>query len=516
MMKKCDETDRMSDLLAQLRFAIVGPLLASPPSLGELNKDLAELSKKFWNQPVTGLPVRFGASSIERWFYIARKHPENPVAALRRRVRKDAGLFPCIGISLRNALWAQYKAHSNWSCQLHVDNLSALCKKNPDVGPIPKYSTIRRYMRSQGMIKRPLPRDTAGGRMAMERLEQREVRSYECSHVLGLWHLDFHHGSLKILTGSGEWVVPKALAILDDCSRMICHIQWYLDETAQSLVHGLSQAMQKRGLPRSLMTDNGSAMTAAETIAGLKDLGIVHETTLPYSPFQNGKQEVFWGSLEGRLLRMLDGERELSLSFLNEATQAWVEMEYNRRVHTELGKSPMDRFIQGPSSGRESPSSERLRQAFRLEKRRTLRRSDCTIVLAGRRFEVPSAYRHISKISVRYARWDLGYVHIADRKSGQVLCRLYPQDKDANSGKERKKLSQIAGADPLVFPAEVPPQEGRPPLLAKLLAEYAATGFPPAYLPHEPSNQVVSASSREKSPAPESPCINSAILEDKS
>lgn len=515
-MKKRDETDRMADLLAQLRFAIVGPLLASPPSVGELNKNLDDLSKKFWKHPGTGLPIRFGTSSIERWFYIVRKHPENPVSALRRRIRSDAGLFPSIGVVLRNALWAQYKAHSNWSCQLHVDNLAALCEKKPEVGPMPEYPTIRRYMRSQGMNKRALPRDTAGGRMAMERLEQREVRSYECSHVLGLWHLDFHHGSLKILTESGEWVVPMALAILDDCSRMICHIQWYLDETAQSLVHGLSQAMQKRGLPRSLMTDNGSAMTAAETIAGLKDLGVVHETTLPYSPYQNGKQEVFWASLEGRLLRMLDGERELTLSFLNEATQAWVEMEYNQRLHTELGKSPMDRFLQGPSSGRESPSSERLRQAFRLEDRRTLRRSDCTIVLAGRRFEVPSAYRHISKINVRYARWDLGYVHLADRQSGKMLCRLYPQDKETNSGKERKKLSQIAGADPLVCPAELPAQEGRPPLLAKLLADYAATGFPPAYLPHVPSNQETSGSSPGKSPALVSPCTNSAISEDKS
>lgn len=515
-MKECGDTGRMADLWAQLRFAIVGPLLASPPSLGELNKDLAELSKKFWNHPRTGLPVRFGASSIERWFYVARKHPDNPVAALRRRVRADAGLFPCFGVLLRNALWAQYKAHPNWSCQLHVDNLSALCEKNPEIAPAPKYQTIRRYMRAQGMTKRPLPRDTAGGRMAMERLEQREVRSYECSHVLGLWHLDFHHGSLKILTESGEWVVPMVLAILDDRSRMICHIQWYLDETAQSLVHGLSQAMQKRGKPRSLLTDNGSAMTAAETISGLKHLGIAHETTLPYSPFQNGKQEVFWGSLEGRLMRMLDGERELSLSFLNEATQAWVEMEYNRRLHTEIGQSPMDRFLQGPSSGRESPSSERLRQAFRLEERRTLRRSDCTIVLAGRRFEVPSAYRHIAKIHVRYARWDLGYVHMADRQTGQVLCRLYPQDKDANSGKERRKLSQIAGADPLVFPAEVSAQEGRPPLLAKLLADYAASGFPPAYLPHMPTNQEASGSTSKKSPALVSPCTKSTILEDKS
>jgi hypothetical protein len=59
---------------------------------------------------------------------------------------------------------------------------------------------------------------------------------------------------------------------------------------------------------------------------------IVHDKTLPYSPYQNGKQEAFWGTLEGRLMEMLDGCAELTLDFLNTATQAWVEIEYNRAV----------------------------------------------------------------------------------------------------------------------------------------------------------------------------------------
>jgi transposase InsO family protein len=42
--------------------------------------------------------------------------------------------------------------------------------------------------------------------------------------------------------------------------------------------------MQKRGLPRAAMSDNGSAMTAIEISEGLARLGILHQTTLPYSP----------------------------------------------------------------------------------------------------------------------------------------------------------------------------------------------------------------------------------------
>jgi transposase InsO family protein len=86
----------------------------------------------------------------------------------------------------------------------------------------------------------------------------------------------------------------------------------------------------KRGLPRALLTDKGSAMMAAEKRQGLERLGIVHDTTLTYSPYQNGKQESFWEQVEGRLLAMLDACQDLTLAFLNEATQAWIEMEYHR------------------------------------------------------------------------------------------------------------------------------------------------------------------------------------------
>jgi putative transposase len=89
-----------------------------------------------------------------------------------------------------------------------------------------------------------------------------------------------------VLTRQGEWVQPMLMCVMDDRSRLVCHLQWYLDQSAQSLVHALSQALMKRGLPRSLMTDNGSAMMAAETTVGLDNLSIQHQPTLAYSPYQ--------------------------------------------------------------------------------------------------------------------------------------------------------------------------------------------------------------------------------------
>ncbi len=152
----------------------------------------------------------------------------------------------------------------------------------------------------------------------------------------------------------------------------------------------------------------------------------VREIRAGYSPYQNGKQERFWATLEGRLMEMLAGVKELTLDFLNEATQAWVEMEYNRAVHRELGCSPVERFAKTRDVLRPSPSSEALRDAFRLQARRRQRQSDGTISLEGVRFEIPARYRHFRDVSVRYARRRLAESGRADIRAqiGTVQVRV--------------------------------------------------------------------------------------------
>jgi hypothetical protein len=225
-------------------------------------------------------------------------------------------------------------------------------------------------------------------------------------------------------------------------------------------------------------------MTATETVAGCRRLGIVTDNTLPYSPYQNAKQENFWSQVEGRLMAMLEGVRDLTLALLNEATQAWVEMEYNRKVHSEIGVEPMRRFLDGKSVSRPCPGSDELRLCFMAETTRSQRHSDGTISLEGIRFELPSRYRHLDRVSIRYADWDLSQVVLVDSRTDVVLCRIYPVDKTKNANGQRRSLEAIAQADAVVATATPPAGEaGMAPLLRKLVAEYAATGLPPAYLP---------------------------------
>ena len=473
------ERETVQDRWARLRFSVVGPLLAAPPAAGELAPELTRLAGKVWRHPVSGEPVRFARSTLERWYYLARAERTDPVGVLRRRVRKDAGRARGVKLELAQAIRAQYREHPGWSYQLHADNLRVRVEQHSELGPLPSYHTLRRWMKRHGLFKkrrRARPREPGEVRAEL-RLSELETRSFEAEYVNALWHLDFHAGRRKVLTSQGRWVIPHLLGVLDDRSRLACHLQWYLSESAETLVHGLSLAILKRGRPRALLTDNGSAMLAAETSEGLHRLSIQHETTLPYSPHQNGKQEVLWAQVEGRLMAMLEGAQDLTLDLLNEATQAWGELEYNRSLHSELACSPLERFLGERSVGLTSPSADELRRAFRAQLVRTQRRSDGTVSLHGRRFEVPSRFRHLERLHLRCARWDLSAIDLVDPRAGTVLAPLWPLDKTRNADGRRRALADRAPE------AAEAPAGGIAPLLKDLLARYAATGLPPAYLP---------------------------------
>lgn len=468
---------------ARFRFSIVSPLITCPPPPGELGAHLASLASRRWTHPTTGEALRYGVSTIERWYYAAKNEVADPIEALARKVPSHAGTHPSMSVELTKALELQYRQHPSWTYELHRENLLALAKEQPELGLVPSATTVARYMKNRGLVKRKKRKAKRGEDPTFE---PRERRSFEVSHVHALWHSDYHVGSRRVIDAGGAWHSVHLLAFLDDCSRLVCHAQWYLEESTETFVHGLSQAIQKRGLPRALLTDNGAPMMGAEAQEGLARLSIAHHTTLPYTPEQNGKQESFWGVIEGRLLAMLEGESDLTLARLNEATQAWVELDYHRKRHSEIETSPLERALRGASVARQSPSTDVLRRAFRKEELRTQRRSDGTITIEGVRFEIPERYRVLLRPTVRFARWDLSSADLVDARHGTHLATLLPIDKRANSNGRRRVLTSAPHEEQETQPSGIAPR------LRQLMAEYAATGLPPAYLPfeHESSSPV--------------------------
>src|SRR5215510_2812214 len=100
--------NRVHERWGALRFSVIGQLLAAPPGKGELAAAIAALAERTWQHPTTGKPVRFGFSTIERWYYRALKEKRDPVAVLGRKLRTDAGQQPAMHSTVRQAIFEQY------------------------------------------------------------------------------------------------------------------------------------------------------------------------------------------------------------------------------------------------------------------------------------------------------------------------------------------------------------------------------------------------------------------------
>ena len=267
---------------AHLRFSVVGQLLAAPPPKGELRAEIAELAARTWHHPTTGEPVRFGFSTIERWLYRAREHATRWASCAARYARTPAS------------------QHAGRAC-------ARPCSRSTTPTRAGATAPSRQPRRTGRARRAPRPRAVVPdgaplheGARAAQAAPPRPARPPASSAPSSGWRparcaatrprtctasgtADFHGCSRRCSLRRASGRRRSAVGVLDDRSRLCCHPQWYLDENAENFVHGSSQAFQKRGLPREYLSDNGGAMTAAETREGLARL-LVHHTTLACSP----------------------------------------------------------------------------------------------------------------------------------------------------------------------------------------------------------------------------------------
>ena len=138
---------------AHFRFSVIGRLLSCPPQKGQLQSAIDELAQKTYRHPINAnQQMQIGSSTVERWYYKARRAPD-PIAALGRKIRSDVGIRWSVSDTLLAALKAQYEAHRRWNVQLHYDNLVALAQEKQQLKPVPSYKTVLRCMRDNGWLR---------------------------------------------------------------------------------------------------------------------------------------------------------------------------------------------------------------------------------------------------------------------------------------------------------------------------------------------------------------------------
>ncbi len=218
------------------------------------------------------------------------------------------------------------------------------------------------------------------------------------AHANEMWQADTLFG--PYVNHNGTPTQSKLIALLDDCSRVCCHGQFFVAETTDTLIQALRAAFYKRGVPQSLYVDNGSIYTSKEIVQICARLGCL----LHHAPVRDGaakgKVERFFRTVRDQfLVRNLDLS---SLEVLNRSFTEWVEERYNAQIHSVLGMPPLDRYALDRSRIRFLPPNEANDELFFVEEPRLVR-ADNTFSFKAMRFEAP---RHLPDrtIQVRFER----------------------------------------------------------------------------------------------------------------
>ena len=208
-------------------------------------------------------------------------------------------------------------------------------------------------------------------------------RKFEAELPNDIWQSDVMHGP-KVLV-EGRYRKTYLIAFIDDHSRLIPFAAFYLSENLAAFLDAFEQALLKRGLPRKLYVDNGSAYRSHqfEHICASLAIALIHAK--PYQPQGKGKIERFNRTVRMQFLPTLPDT--MTLDALNAAWHTWCDT-YHQRRHSATGKSPWQSFTDHMQCLRAAPDN--LKDHFRFVARRTVAK-DRTVTIDGRLFEAPVA-----------------------------------------------------------------------------------------------------------------------------
>ena len=406
------------DPVALFRLSVLGPLVSRERlGRGELQQIIRELALREYAIPGSRRRL-VGEKTIEAWYYAWRK---NGIDGLAPKPRADAGVSK-IPPTLQSALLAAKRDNPRRS----IRQLRQLMESSGQAaqGALSR-SAIHRLLQEHGLSRMP-------GSAA--RPEER--RSFVAEQAGSIWYGDVMHGPAVSVAGRRRKVY--LVSLIDDASRLVAHSAFCLGETALDIEGVLKQAVLKRGLPRKLVVDNGSAYRA-HTLQGIcARLGIHLIYCRPYAPEGKGKLERWHRTFRDQFLSELDEGRVDGLDDLNARLWAWVEQVYHRTPHGGLdGQTPLARYQRDlPKIRALGQRAAQLDAIFHHRISRFVRK-DGTVSYQGNRFEVPYelAGKTIRLVVDPHAETVVGI----EDDQGNSLGTATPLDAEANLHRRRRK-----------------------------------------------------------------------------
>ncbi len=403
MVDKNENQDpRMSKAIS--RFEIVSGYLALKPRRGLKRKLLEKLAADTWTGP-DGEPFQVSAETIRVW---ARRYRRSGLQGLMDKERPERGV---------TVLSEEQK---EMVCSLKKEvperSIDRIIKIAEDTGKVEegvlRRSSVHRVLQSKGLSRR-------GGKIP----DKKDLDRFEADYPNDLWQSDMLVGPwLPDPDNPGKMRRANLFLFIDDHSRLILHGRFSFNENLPHLELVFRRAVQKHGVPRRVYFDNGKVYRANHMRQIAAELGIYRIIyTRPYRPEGHGKIEALNRYIRAAFLAEVKASSITTLDELNEAFVAWLDKEYNNRIHGETHETPRARWERGIERVRFA-DEEKLRQAFLWKETRTADKTG-VFKLFGIKYQTGPGYRQ-KRLQVRYDPDALHEVEVWSK--GTFLQRARP------------------------------------------------------------------------------------------
>lgn len=393
-------TEEQKQQVAVFRFGIIHDFVgATRLDHGERERLLREKCARKWEIPCSN-QTRLSRSTILRWISLYLKEG-GKLEALYPQGRNDRGRSRVLDQETGAALAQMRRQLPDLTV---VDLVKKMHERHLVTDGIAlSLSTAYRFLhRHELMAKQPVPVDR---------------RKFEAELPNDLWQSDVMHGPLLISGDKRRKVY--LIAFIDDHSRLITHGRFYLSEGVACFMSAFADAVRRRGLPRKLYVDNGSAFRSRQLEYTTAALGIALVHARPYQPQGKGKIERFFKNVRTSFLPSFKGD---TLEEINEALERWLDEEYHQRKHGSTGERPFKRFTSRMECLR--PAPDNLGDYFRKTVRRRVNKDRSVVVdrrlfeapveLIGKRVELLYLEESPEQVEVRYAEKSYGLLRQVD------------------------------------------------------------------------------------------------------
>lgn len=409
--------------VALFRFAVLGDLVHGHQRRGELGRALRKKAEQLWRFPDGDLR-KIGAKTIQRWYYRYRDHGFDGLMPVDRI---DKGACKAIHEELQALIVDMKREDPGRSVPLIIAELedAGLARKG-ELSP----STLRRLLAREGL---------SGPKLELATPARHRFVASACGE---LWQGDACHGPKLFDPASGRELRVKIFGLIDDRSRLVTYLRGGFHETQQDFLAVLLAAVQRRGVPRTLLLDNHGSFTGADVQIACAKLGIRLVHARPYDGASKGKIERLWRTLRAHVLDRLDLERVTTLDDLNLRLMTWVDAQYNMRPHAGLsGRTPLSVWEEDAGDIRwvEDPAGVEDTLVDHVERKA---RNDSTCTVRGKTYEVLPHLRGRS-VRIHFSLLDPGRMWILD---GATRIFLREVDAVANSRRPRPRPKKPASA----------------------------------------------------------------------